>query len=822
MDTLRVMATIGAIFIMAMVHGGLGWMTVDAPQDALLAAYEQSSGKLVVDYSLPYLRSGSQQLDAFKAERPSYYSEEEYQAEIERRTRSFEDLIENFPSRNAWERQKKFGGSEESQEQRIRQQYEQFGLDGFIEDEKVPKASLSLPDSIPASYWPFASFMLLWWLTMIVFQGEGLNLDIQRRRHPMWEWLLSHPVRPIAAFAADMLSPLMANPVYFTAPLFWWILLGPVHGVGAGLLGALPVGLAFAVAASCLNKALEIAAMLRFSPRNRGAVLGVMSWLGYAAMMLPLFSLNLSVLKVYGMKWAAEIAPWTSLWPARVIMMGWGAQPSWWQAVVSGLLVAAVLFVLALAVAWWGLRRGLQANDVGTRVGKADKPSMFGRRALGHALYRKELLWFWRDKGAVVQAFLIPLAIASFQVFNLRGILNEATNHWNGVCGAAVLCGTYFLLVLGPRSLASEGGALWISMTWPQGLESLLKAKARLWWMISNIVVAAILTAAILMFPNDWWRVGLVAVGWLFFGRSLAEKSVTSATAPSSSGEPEPAPQGRQWAVMAGTLAFGTGVITGRWEIAMSGVVFSALSAAAMWQNFRSRLPFLFDPWSEKLPQAPTLLHAMIAIAAMIEGIALISGIAFAIGGNEWFWPARTMAYGVVGLIAWIVMTTFLDNRGVSGSMVRNWGENQGRRRRTIAGGVAILAGCGLGALAHLYTLGLQDWPLTREYMLQITQANADMTESKIWMGLLAVGLAPFAEEYFFRGLLYRALDREWGGWRAMVGSAAYFALYHPPISWLPVFALGFANAWLFRKSGSLIPCVLFHMAYNAMVVWLS
>ena len=26
--------------------------------------------------------------------------------------------------------------------------------------------------------------------------------------------------------------------------------------------------------------------------------------------------------------------------------------------------------------------------------------------------------------------------------------------------------------------------------------------------------------------------------------------------------------------------------------------------------------------------------------------------------------------------------------------------------------------------------------------------------------------LAPLAEEYFFRGLLYRALDREWGGWR--------------------------------------------------------
>jgi len=39
-----------------------------------------------------------------------------------------------------------------------------------------------------------------------------------------------------------------------------------------------------------------------------------------------------------------------------------------------------------------------------------------------------------------------------------------------------------------------------------------------------------------------------------------------------------------------------------------------------------------------------------------------------------------------------------------------------------------------------------------------------------------------FAEEYLFRGLLFRALDRESGGWRAVAGSAAFFAVYHPPL----------------------------------------
>jgi membrane protease YdiL (CAAX protease family) len=42
---------------------------------------------------------------------------------------------------------------------------------------------------------------------------------------------------------------------------------------------------------------------------------------------------------------------------------------------------------------------------------------------------------------------------------------------------------------------------------------------------------------------------------------------------------------------------------------------------------------------------------------------------------------------------------------------------------------------------------------------------------------VMAVGFAPFAEEFLFRGLLYRALDREWSGWRAIIGAAAFFAV---------------------------------------------
>jgi hypothetical protein len=145
-----------------------------------------------------------------------------------------------------------------------------------------------------------------------------------------------------------------------------------------------------------------------------------------------------------------------------------------------------------------------------------------------------------------VQTILIPLTVAGFQMLNLRGILSQANGAWNYLCGAAIFFGTYFLWVLGPKSLAAEGQALWIALTWPRGLESLLKAKAWLWSLISSGMVFLVLAWAAFLFPAQIPQIALVGVGWWFFGRSMAEKSVTLVTIASSSGEPQPLPRGRR------------------------------------------------------------------------------------------------------------------------------------------------------------------------------------------------------------------------------------------------------------------------------------
>ena len=109
--------------------------------------------------------------------------------------------------------------------------------------------------------------------------------------------------------------------------------------------------------------------------------------------------------------------------------------------------------------------------------------------------------------------------------------------------------------------------------------------------------------------------------------------------------------------------------------------------------------------------------------------------------------------------------------------------------------------------------------PLTRDIVLEAEARMKAIPHARVSFAIMAVLFAPLAEEFLFRGLLFRALDREWGGWRAILGAAAFFAIYHPLLSWPAVAALGAVNATLFKRTGQLAPAVALHMAYNATVL---
>jgi membrane protease YdiL (CAAX protease family) len=680
------------------------------------------------------------------------------------------------------------------------------GRPGLIARSKAIQGLRPLPyaGGYPAM---LGTLALAWWFGMLILQGEGVELDTQRRRHPMWEWLLTHPVRPSAIFAAEMLSPLAANPIYYSAPLVPAILYGGVYGLGWGIAALFIIGLPLTLAASCMGKALEVWVMLRFAPRTRGAVAGMLGWVGYTATLL-LFVAPLAADKIANLLTPALDGVATLPWPWLGWFLGQTGQDrySFAAGAVACWLGSAGVIALAVALVAYAARNGLSATS---DAPPKRRPGRFGREPL----YRKELMWFARDRGAVVQAILVPLTMASFQLVSMGGLLARAGNSWNLVCGGAIIFGTYFLTILGPRSLTAEGSALWIALTWPRGLESLLKAKARLWTMLSTGLVAIVLAYAAYAFPADIPSIAAVGVCWFVFARSMAEKSVTLASVAEASGEAPKVPTGRRWATQLGTMTFAIGVLTEQWHLMIAGIVYSVMTAAAMWQSFRARLPFLFDPWSETVPAPPTLTNAMVAISILVEGAALATGIVAGSFGQEAASAMQAVIYTICAAAVSLGTWNFLNNRGVTLRDIWTWNAPRGALFPWLLAG--SVAGLLLGLFGLGWTFALHRIPGGHDLLLHAAEQMTAMPRLAQTQAIMGIALAPLVEEYLFRGLLYRTLDQEWGGWAAILGSAAFFAIYHPVLFWAPVFLLGIASALLFRRSGYLAPPVLMHVIFN-------
>jgi len=77
--------------------------------------------------------------------------------------------------------------------------------------------------------------------------------------------------------------------------------------------------------------------------------------------------------------------------------------------------------------------------------------------------------------------------------------------------------------------------------------------------------------------------------------------------------------------------------------------------------------------------------------------------------------------------------------------------------------------------------------------------------------------LAPFAEELFFRAYVFQTFSTRYGRLWAYVFSAGLFAVVHANFAAaVPIFVLGLMLAYIFQRSGSILPGVIAHGINNA------
>ena len=107
-------------------------------------------------------------------------------------------------------------------------------------------------------------------------------------------------------------------------------------------------------------------------------------------------------------------------------------------------------------------------------------------------------------------------------------------------------------------------------------------------------------------------------------------------------------------------------------------------------------------------------------------------------------------------------------------------------------------------------------WP-PEEQLAVTLLANTKSWWLRVYLGAFAVVLAPVAEEFIFRGMLYPLVKQLGSPRYALFGISAIFALIHLDAGTLvPLFVLALALTWLYEKTDNLLAPITAHALFNA------
>ena len=96
---------------------------------------------------------------------------------------------------------------------------------------------------------------------------------------------------------------------------------------------------------------------------------------------------------------------------------------------------------------------------------------------------------------------------------------------------------------------------------------------------------------------------------------------------------------------------------------------------------------------------------------------------------------------------------------------------------------------------------------------------------NRLAWAFLALVFAPLVEEFFFRGLLLRGFTASWGTAAGAIVTGVLFVALHLFEAWtywpaiVAITTLAAATYFARKWSGSLVPAVAMHLAYNAVIV---
>jgi membrane protease YdiL (CAAX protease family) len=168
--------------------------------------------------------------------------------------------------------------------------------------------------------------------------------------------------------------------------------------------------------------------------------------------------------------------------------------------------------------------------------------------------------------------------------------------------------------------------------------------------------------------------------------------------------------------------------------------------------------------------------------------------------------------------VTWILIPFFLRQHQV------NWRDAFGFRGTNLKRALAVAAAVVVGILpvawllqgASIAVLEKIGWPVEDQAAVLLF-AGAKSAWLKIYLGAFAVVIAPVAEEFIFRGVLFPFVKQLGFPKSAWLGVSALFALIHFDAgTFVPLFALALTLTWLYEFTGNLFAPIFAHSLFNA------